>query len=177
MLPDFLRPGLDVVFTGTSVATASAARGHYYSGPGNKFWELVWDAGLTGDRILTPEQDSTVLTYGIGLTDLVKGRAASSDSLLATADFDVAGFVTKIETFGPTFVAFNGVEASRRVARYVSAAVGGLGPCDWRVGSSRIFVLPSSSGASADRRNFAPKSSKAEWWRELGALVRASDRR
>jgi hypothetical protein len=38
------------------------------------------------------------------------------------------------------------------------------------LGSSRVFVLPSSSGADADRRNFAPKSSKAEWWRELGDL-------
>lgn len=56
MLPDYLEPNLSVVFVGTSVATASAARGHYYAGPGNKFWELLWEAGLTADRMLSPEQ-------------------------------------------------------------------------------------------------------------------------
>lgn len=56
MLPDYLRPRLDVVFVGTSVATTSLSRGHYYSGPGNKFWEFLWDAGLTGERLLVPNR-------------------------------------------------------------------------------------------------------------------------
>ncbi len=61
VLPDYLTEGLAGVFIGTSVATASASRGCYYAGPGNKFWELLWDAGLTGDRLLQPEKDSTLL--------------------------------------------------------------------------------------------------------------------
>jgi TDG/mug DNA glycosylase family protein len=89
MLPDYLEDNLAVVFVGTSVATASARRGHYYGGPGNKFWELLWEAGLTGERILSPEQDAWVLRYGIGLTDVVKSLAASSDSLLKSTDYDV----------------------------------------------------------------------------------------
>ena len=68
MLPDHLKQGLDVVFVGTSVATASASRGHYYAGPGNKFWEFLWEAGLTGERLLITEQDAMVLEYRIGLT-------------------------------------------------------------------------------------------------------------
>ena len=90
MLPDHLEDNLAVVFVGTSVATASATRGHYYGGPGNKFWELLWEAGLTGERILSPEQGAWVLRYGIGLTDVVKSLAASSDSLLKSTDYDVA---------------------------------------------------------------------------------------
>lgn len=173
MLPDYLEQNLDVVFVGTSVATASAARGHYYAGPGNKFWELLWEAGLTGDRVLSPEQDAWVLRFGIGLTDVVKSVAASSDSLLKSTDYEVADFLAKIEAFGPRVVAFNGKEAARRVFRHLRELEPTLGPSEVRLGSSRVFVLPSSSGANADRRNLAPKSSKAEWWRDLGDFVRS----
>ena len=41
VLPDLLIPNLNVVFSGTAVATPSAERGHYYAGPGNKFWKLA----------------------------------------------------------------------------------------------------------------------------------------
>lgn len=47
MLPDLLRPDLDVVFCGTAVSSASADLGHYYAGRGNKFWQLLFDAGFT----------------------------------------------------------------------------------------------------------------------------------
>lgn len=60
-LDDLLRPGLSVVFCGTVVDTASADRGHYYSGPGNKFWQLLHEAGFTPIR-LWPEHDSRSLT-------------------------------------------------------------------------------------------------------------------
>ena len=176
MLPDHLGPGLAVVFVGTSVATASASRRHYYAGPGNKFWELLWDAGLTGDRALVPEQDAMVLEYGLGLTDLVKGRAASADSLLRHDDYDVPAFLSKVETFKPHVIAFNGKEAARRVFRSLAEPEPPLGPSQMHIAASKVFVLPSSSGANADRKNFAPKTTKAEWWRELGVLLRSSGR-
>jgi len=173
MLPDYIEEKLAVVFVGTSVATASAARGHYYAGPGNKFWELLWEAGLTGDRILSPEQDDWVVRYGIGLTDVVKNVAASSDSLLKSTDYDFAGFLAKIDVFAPRVVAFNGKEAARRVFRHLGEREPTLGRSQVVLGSSRLFVLPSSSGANADRRNIGPKSSKVEWWRDLGDFVRS----
>src|SRR5438309_7398698 len=95
VLPDYLAPNLDAVFVGTSVAAASARRGHYYAGPGNKFWQFLCTAGLT-DRILRPEEEAALVAYGIGLTDLVKGRFSSSDSLLRSTDHDVGGFLKKM---------------------------------------------------------------------------------
>lgn len=86
MLPDYLAPGLTVVFVGTAAGERSAARGHYYAGRGNKFWELLWEANLTGDWILIPDQDERVLSYGIGLTDVAKAVAASTDSILRSGD-------------------------------------------------------------------------------------------
>jgi double-stranded uracil-DNA glycosylase len=175
VLPDILRPGLSSVFVGTSVATASAERRHYYSGPGNKFWQLLWEAGLTGDRALTPEEDGRLLGFGLGITDLVKGRAASNDGLLRSSDFDVGSFVERIETVQPRVVAFNG----RTSARVVAKALHGLkkdevllGPAAWPVANVDVFVLPSSSGSSGDPRHFAPRASKADWWCELGSRLR-----
>src|SRR5437879_218360 len=101
MLRDYLAPELAAVFVGSAVATASASRGHYYAGPGNKFWELIGDAGLTGERVLVPEQDSIILQYGLGLSDLVKGRAASSDSLLRKSDYDVPHLLSKLDKYTP----------------------------------------------------------------------------
>lgn len=173
MLPDHLAPDLRVVFVGTSVATASAARRHYYAGPGNRFWSLLFVAGLTGDRQLAPEDDASVLEHGIGLTDLVKHVAASSDSLLRGSDYDVPGFLATIDAFGPAVVAFNGKEAARRVFTAAGARRPGYGLSEVRLGPARTFVLPSSSGAGADRRPLAPKASKDEWWCELGDLVRS----
>jgi TDG/mug DNA glycosylase family protein len=115
MLPDYLAPNLDVIFVGTSVGSASAANRHYYSDPRNRFWQLLWEADLTGERLLIPEQDSQVLKYGIGLTDVVKARVSSSDAALRTSDYDVPGFLAKIEKLKPFVVAFNGKKAAEKV--------------------------------------------------------------
>jgi len=82
MLPDLLAPNLIVVFVGTSKSTASARAGHYYANPQNMFWNLLEATGLAGDDWIGPTRDKTVLRHSIGLTDLVPGRAASSDALL-----------------------------------------------------------------------------------------------
>lgn len=109
-----------------------------------------------------------MLEYRIGLTDVVKGRASSSDSLLRSSDYDVPGFIEKMETFEPFTIAFNGKQAARKVFGFLKKVEPQLGLADWTLGASRVYVLPSSSGSSADPKHYAPKSSKAEWWREFG---------
>lgn len=176
MLQDYLKEDLDVVFVGTSVGIASASGGHYYRGNGNKFWEFLWEADLTGERLLISEQDAMVLEYGIGLTDVVKGKASSSDSLLRSSDYDVPGFIAKIEAFKPFSVAFNGKEAAKKVFRALGKGEPQLGLANWTLAESRVYVLPSSSGSSAVPAHYEPKSSKAEWWREFGDWLRSSHR-
>lgn len=92
--------------------------------------------------------------------------------MLASGDYDVPAFLDKVERFSPRVVAFNGKEAARRVFRHLGHLEPALGRSDIQLGGTQVFVLPSSSGANAERRNLAPKSSKVEWWRELGDHAR-----
>jgi double-stranded uracil-DNA glycosylase len=163
VLHDLLRPGLTVVFCGTAVATASADRGHYYSGPGNKFWQLLHDAGFTPVRI-RPEDDATLPEYGVGITDLVKDVAQSHDRGL---DFGgTATVAAHIVAATPDWVAFNGQTAGRAAVSQLGLARKKdirLGEQPWSIGTSRVFVLPSSSGANATM----PYAEKLTWWRRL----------
>lgn len=175
MLPDYLSSGLMVVFVGTAAGERSAARGHYYAGRGNKFWELLWEANLTGDRILIPEQDERVLSYGVGLTDVAKAVAASTDSKLRAGDYDVPAFVAKIERYRPGCVAFNGKTAASVVAKQLGQPKPDHGPTSFSVAGARGYVLPSSSGSNNDRVRFAPKPTKAAWWQDFGAWLTATE--
>jgi TDG/mug DNA glycosylase family protein len=113
VLPDYLAPDLRVVFCGTAVATESARRGHYYAGPGNEFWRLLYESGLTAER-LSPDHDRRVLDFGVGLTDLAKHIAQSHDRGLI---YDLPAFTAKIEAFHPAWVAFHGKEAAKAASR------------------------------------------------------------
>jgi TDG/mug DNA glycosylase family protein len=145
VLPDLLRPGLRLVFCGMAAGHASALRGAYYAGPGNRFWPMLATAGLTPRRF-RPEEFPALLELGIGLTDIAK---TASGELRA-----------KIEAHAPAVLAFNGKCAAGRF-------FGGRVAYGWQpevIGATRLFVLPSSSGAARGFWDEAP-------WRELAAAA------
>ena len=84
-LPDYLRPGLRVVFVGFNPGDRSSRIGHYYAGRGNQFWNFLFESGLVGER-LRPEDDHRVLEFSLGLTDVVK-RWSRSAGELRTSDY------------------------------------------------------------------------------------------
>lgn len=159
MLPDVLQKDLLLVVCGTAVASHSAKIGSYYAGRGNKFWPTLYQVGLT-DRILKAEEFRELLSYRIGLTDLVK-TVAGNDDQLNYNDFDIDGFENKIRQYSPRMICFNGKKAAEtylaRKANY------GLQPETVGEGTL-IFVAPSTSGAA----NAFWELSK---WRELGKLI------
>ena len=170
ILPDYLAADLRVVFCGTAVGTASAGRGHYYAGPGNEFWPFLNQSGLT-PVLLTPDDDARVLEFGLGLTDLAKKIAASSDAGL-DPHYDIEGFVEKIERFAPAWLAFHGKTAGRAASKalgYGSAI--SLGPQAWSIGATRVFVLPSASAANRDPKRLEGRASRVDWFSELAALA------
>lgn len=166
VLPDILAPHLTVVFCGTVVGKRSAERGHYYAGPGNTFWHLLHESGLT-PRLLRPDEDATLPTYGLGLTDLVKTVAQSNDRGLP---FDVATLVGKIEHYRPRWLALTSKTAGQAAARSLGHPPSELGPAPWSLGGTKVFVLPSPSGAN-QRRDYAGRPTRLEWWTDLAHAV------
>lgn len=158
ILPDVLKPGLKIVFCGTAVGNKSARRKAYYADPNNQFWPVLRRIGLT-PRQLLPEEFPKLLDYGIGLTDLVK-ISSGSDNVFRSEDFDTPGFKEKINKFSPKVLAFNGKKAGavflgRQVKYGLQAET---------IGQTKIFVLPSTSGAA---RGFWDERR----WQELASLV------
>ncbi len=109
-LPDQLRARLRLVFVGTAASTRSAAVGHYYAHPGNRFWRALHEAGITPRRY-RPDEFAALLELGIGFTDLSK-TGAGMDHEIARQSFDVTGFRTKIETYRPKTIAFTSKKAA-----------------------------------------------------------------
>src|SRR5476651_2356557 len=72
-LPDILEHGLRVVFCGLNPGVDAAVAGHHFLGRGNRFWPVLHLAGFTPQQI-APQDDRSVLQYGVGLTAAV-GRA------------------------------------------------------------------------------------------------------
>ncbi len=162
VLPAILAPQLSVVFCGTAVGECAAARGHHYAGPGNSFWRLLHEAGFT-QRRLPPEEDATLPSYGYGLTDLLQVEAQSQHR---GRRFDVASLVATVQVYQPRWLAFTSKTAGQAAARGLGLAVPGLGPADWRIGETPVFVLPSPSGVN-QRRDYDGRPTRVEWWREL----------
>jgi len=160
MLNDILAPGLKLVVCGTAAGEVSASRGEYYAGPGNKFWSVLFDVGLTPRRLESYEFKE-LLAFGIGLTDVVKDQSGSDASI----DFglsDPGSFRDKIQQFSPAVLAFNGKKAAQ-VFLGRHRVVYGLQ--SERVGETRLFVAPSTSRAANGYWN-------AEIWSELAKLTR-----
>ena len=157
ILPDVLAPGLSVVFCGSAAGRRSAELRAYYAGPGNRFWPLLHDLGLTPRR-LRPEEFRAVLRYGIGLTDLSKG-ASGADADLPEGSDDPAGLAQRVLAAGPRILAFNG----KRPAEVFLGRSASYGLQPEALGATAILVLPSTSRANA---HFS-----VEPWRELRRLV------
>jgi double-stranded uracil-DNA glycosylase len=145
-LPDVLAPGLDLLFCGINPSLVSAARGHHFARPGNRFWPALHLAGLTPRR-LAPEEDGELPRYGIGVTNLVDRptRAAAEltpDELRAGAAA-LAGLVAE---YRPRVLAVLGVTAWRSAFDRPGA---GLGVQPERVGGAVTWVVPNPSGLNA----------------------------
>jgi TDG/mug DNA glycosylase family protein len=157
------------VFCGTAAGKDSATIGHYYAGTGNLFWTYLYRAKITPEPLF-PSSDRRVLEFGIGLTDLAKKVAASSDKGLKV-HYDVDGFVAKIERHQPAWVAFHGLEAARQVSKALGHGAVALGKRDWTVADAQVFALASASGSNRDSANWGGKADRVEWFKDLARLL------
>jgi TDG/mug DNA glycosylase family protein len=160
-LPDQLRPGLRLVFVGTAASARSAATGHYYAHPGNRFWRTLHATGLT-PRLYQPHEFAALLDLGIGFTDLCK-HGAGMDHIALKAGVDVEGFIAKMQRYRPRVIAFTSKKAASLYLGRPTSEIP-LGRQAPRDGLPDIFVLASPSGAASGAWTLAP-------WLELAAHV------
>jgi len=144
-LPDYLKPGLKLIFIGINPGHYSAQVGRYYARPGNLFWWGLSNSGLV-PRPVTPSDDEKLLDWGIGLTDVVK-RPTHSSGDLRQDEFDagVKRAVQTIETYAPQVACFVGLlGATAFLGQRVQP-----GPVAERIGTTRLFAIPSPSRRNA----------------------------
>ena len=117
-LPDYLKPGLDIVLIGLNPSARSVEDGHYFANPRNRFWTALSAANLVG-RPVGPQDDASLLAHGIGFTDVVK-RPTSQASGLTSADYrrDAPGLREKLLRHAPRIACFHGLTAYRAYLRH-----------------------------------------------------------
>jgi double-stranded uracil-DNA glycosylase len=143
---DVVAPGLRVLFSGINPGLYSAATGHHFARPGNRFWPALYRSGFT-PRQLRPDEQDQLLELGLGITNIVDRATARADEL--TADELRAGgraLQAKAERLAPRWLAVVGVTAFRTAFGQPRAAVG---PQELTAGPTRLWVLPNPSGLNA----------------------------
>jgi TDG/mug DNA glycosylase family protein len=145
-VPDLIRRRLKVLFCGINPGLYSAATGHHFARPGNRFWPALHAGGFT-PRIVAPWEEVELLELGLGITNLV-ARATAAAAELTSAEL-VAGrrrLERKVVRYRPAWVAVLGVGAYRAGFRRPEAR---LGPQPERLGSAGLWLLPNPSGLNA----------------------------
>jgi TDG/mug DNA glycosylase family protein len=145
-VPDLIVPALRVLFCGINPGLYSAAVGHHFARPGNRFWPALYRAGFT-DRLLSPFEEHELLHLGIGITNIVDRASASAESLSGEDLTQGAGRLRrKIGRCQPMFTAFLGITAFRKAFQLPRAR---LGRSNDKIGNSWVWLLPNPSGLNA----------------------------
>lgn len=163
-VPDVIAPGLRVLFCGINPGLYTAAVGHHFARPGNRFWPALHAAGLT-ERLLQPHEEQELLQYGYGLTNLVE-RATAAAGGLSPEELATGGrrLEAKVQCFRPRLVAMLGIGAYRSAFGRPWA---GLGRQSEMLGGAALWVLPNPSGLNAHYQ----LQNLAEMLRELRAAA------
>jgi TDG/mug DNA glycosylase family protein len=145
-VPDVIARGLRVLFCGINPGLYTAAVGHHFARPGNRFWPALHAAGFT-ERVLRPDEERLLLGLGYGITNVAARATASADEL--SAEELLAGgrrLSTKVRRYQPRVLAVLGIGAYRSAFGRPRAT---LGAQEEALGATRIWVLPNPSGLNA----------------------------
>ncbi|MET8166243.1 G/U mismatch-specific DNA glycosylase [Streptomyces sp. NPDC005329] len=146
LVPDVVAGGLRVLFCGINPGLMTAATGHHFARPGNRFWPVLHLSGFT-PRLLKPAEQQELLSYGLGITNVVARATARADELTAREYQDGGRLLAeKVTRLKPRWLAVVGVTAYRAAFDDRKAAVG---PQERVIGDARVWVLPNPSGLNA----------------------------
>ncbi len=146
-VPDVIAKNLCVLFCGINPGLYTAAVGHHFARPGNRFWPALHKSGFT-DRLLSPFDERELLKNNVGITNVVS-HATASASELANEDFVKGGRILrrKVRRYRPRIVAILGIEAYRKAFGCVNVEIGQQ---EETIGAAKLWVLPNPSGLNAN---------------------------
>ena len=144
---DVIAPDLRVLFSGINPGLYTAAVGHHFARPGNRFWPALHAGGFT-ERVLSPFEERELLKSGYGITNVVPRATASAD--LLTKEEIVKGgerLKAKVLRYRPRVLAVLGLGAYRTAFNQPKATVGRQ---EEQIGDTTLWVLPNPSGLNAN---------------------------
>jgi TDG/mug DNA glycosylase family protein len=145
-IPDLIGPNLRVLFSGINPSLYSAATGHHFARPGNRFWPALHRSGFT-DRLLHPSEQFLLPGQGLGITNVVARASARADELSPAELIDGGARLADLAAhWQPRFLAVLGVTAYRAAFGRPKAV---MGPQEETMGGVRVWVLPNPSGLNA----------------------------
>jgi TDG/mug DNA glycosylase family protein len=146
-LPDVIAPNLRVLFCGINPGLYTAAVGHHFARPGNRFWPALFKSGFT-ERLLSPFEEHELLASRLGISNVVP-HATATAAELTKEDFLAGGRIlaAKVKKYQPRIVAILGVGAYRTAFAKPKAIIGEQSE---RIQSARVWVLPNPSGLNAN---------------------------
>jgi double-stranded uracil-DNA glycosylase len=149
-LPDCVRPPVRVLFVGINPGIRSAAIGHHFAGYSNRFWKLMFEAGLVPEPIRA-EDDRRLPDWGIGITNLIPRMTPGIDTL--RPDEYGAGervLRRKVRRWKPDVVVFVGVTLYRAVCGCAPGTPVRLGRQRETFEGAAVYVVPNPSGRNAN---------------------------
>jgi TDG/mug DNA glycosylase family protein len=143
---DVIAPCLRVLFCGINPGLYTAAVGHHFARPGNRFWPALHAAGFT-ERLLSPFDERELLKSGYGITNVVMRTTASADQL-SREELREGGehLAAKVRKYRPRVLAILGLGAYRTAFEKPKAIIGRQ---EEMIGETLIWVLPNPSGLNA----------------------------
>lgn len=161
---DVIGTDLRVLFSGINPGLYTAAVGHHFARPGNRFWKALRDAEFT-ERLLSPFEERELLKSGYGITNVVSRATATAD-LLTKEEIILGGkrLRTRVRRYRPQILAILGLGAYRLAFNQPKAIVGRQ---ESRIGDTIVWVLPNPSGLNANYQ----QQDLARVFRELKAEV------
>lgn len=143
---DVIKPGLRVLFCGINPGLYTAAVGHHFARPGNRFWPALYAAGFT-ERLLSPFDERELLVTGYGVTNVVMRATATADQL-SREELKEGGtqLAAKVRRYKPAYLAVLGLGAYRAAFNQPKAVIGKQ---QETIGDTALWVLPNPSGLNA----------------------------
>lgn len=143
-IPDHIKEDLLILFVGFNPSIMSSKTGHHFANPNNRFWTILFKAGITPTKF-TSDEDVVLLELGFGFTNIVP-RPTKAAQEITKEEYKKGReeLKQKILRFKPKIVCF--------VGKGVYQEYSGKKVIPWGAQTESMvkgtldFVAPSSSG-------------------------------